>query len=159
MKVASFWGLYCQLWTCFTPCSSVSIVNSEQVNAGWVASSNEIKTHIVLKIVGVNLTGARPTKLQYISLDLGKLPIVMKLKSIYAEPSSETLLKYCLHGLTQSQNENFIVLNSDRILKTHASRVPNWNSVFMMQSQISTLIGKLVYYYLKNWESLQGNIH
>ena len=28
----------CQLWTHFTPCSSVSIVNFEQVNAGWVNS-------------------------------------------------------------------------------------------------------------------------
>ena len=25
------------LWTYFTPCSSVSIVNFEQVNAAWVA--------------------------------------------------------------------------------------------------------------------------
>ena len=117
--MASLWCLYSQLWTYFTPCSSVSIVNFEQVNAGWVASSNEIKTHIVLKIVGVNLTGTRPTKLQCISLDLGKLPIVMKLKSIYAEPSSETLLKYCLYGVIQSQNESFIVRNCDRILETH----------------------------------------
>ena len=27
--------LYCKLWTYFTPCSNVSIVNFEQVNAGW----------------------------------------------------------------------------------------------------------------------------
>ena len=26
---------YCKLWTYFTPCSSVSIVNFEQVNASW----------------------------------------------------------------------------------------------------------------------------
>ena len=32
---ASFWYLYCYLWTYFTPCSSVSIVNFEQVIAGW----------------------------------------------------------------------------------------------------------------------------
>ena len=32
----SFWCIYCQLWTYFTPCSSVFIVNFEQVNAGWV---------------------------------------------------------------------------------------------------------------------------
>ena len=31
----SFWCLYCYLWTYFTTCSSVSIVNFEQVNAGW----------------------------------------------------------------------------------------------------------------------------
>ena len=35
--VTSFWCLYYQLWTYFTPCSSVSIVNFEQVNAGWKA--------------------------------------------------------------------------------------------------------------------------
>ena len=32
--MASFWCLYCQLWTFFTPCSSVSI-NFEYVIAGW----------------------------------------------------------------------------------------------------------------------------
>ena len=32
---ASFWFLYCSLWTYFTPCSSISIVNFQQVNAGW----------------------------------------------------------------------------------------------------------------------------
>ena len=36
-KVNKFWYLYCWLCTYFTPCSSVSIVNFEQVNvgAGW----------------------------------------------------------------------------------------------------------------------------
>ena len=33
--MASFWYLYCWLWTYFIPFSSVSIVNFEQVNAGW----------------------------------------------------------------------------------------------------------------------------
>ena len=33
--VASFWYLYWLLSTYFTPYSSVSIVNFEQVNAGW----------------------------------------------------------------------------------------------------------------------------
>ena len=33
--MVSFWCLYCWPWTYFTSCSSVSIVNSEQVNAGW----------------------------------------------------------------------------------------------------------------------------
>ena len=33
--LASFRYLYCQLWTYFTPCSSVSIVNFEQINGGW----------------------------------------------------------------------------------------------------------------------------
>ena len=32
---SSFWCLYCYLWTYFTPFSSVSIVNFEEVNAGW----------------------------------------------------------------------------------------------------------------------------
>ena len=30
-SLASYWCLYCQLWTYVTPCSSVSIVNSEQL--------------------------------------------------------------------------------------------------------------------------------
>ena len=34
--MTSFWSLYCLLWIYFTACSSVSIVNSEQVNAGWI---------------------------------------------------------------------------------------------------------------------------
>ena len=34
--LAAFWCLSCQIWTYFTPCSSVSIVNFEQANAGWV---------------------------------------------------------------------------------------------------------------------------
>ena len=32
--MASFWCLYCYLWTDFTPCSGVSIADCEQVNAG-----------------------------------------------------------------------------------------------------------------------------
>ena len=35
---SSSWYLYSQLWTYFTPFSSVSVVNFEQVNAGWVYS-------------------------------------------------------------------------------------------------------------------------
>ena len=31
-----FWCLYFKLWTYYTYCSSVSIVESEQVTAGWV---------------------------------------------------------------------------------------------------------------------------
>ena len=34
--LSSFWCLYCQLGTYFTPFFSVSIVNFDQVNAGWV---------------------------------------------------------------------------------------------------------------------------
>ena len=29
------WYLYCQLWTYFTPCSTISIVKFEQANVGW----------------------------------------------------------------------------------------------------------------------------
>ena len=34
--LASFWYLYGQLWTYFTLCSTVSIINFEHVIAGWV---------------------------------------------------------------------------------------------------------------------------
>ena len=36
LPMASFWCLYCLLWTYFTPCSRVSIVNCEHVIADWV---------------------------------------------------------------------------------------------------------------------------
>ena len=35
-----------ELWTYLTPCSSVSIVNFEQVNAGWVESKWHSSSHI-----------------------------------------------------------------------------------------------------------------
>ena len=35
-ELASFWCRYCQLWTCFTPCSSASVVNIEHVITAWV---------------------------------------------------------------------------------------------------------------------------
>ena len=44
--VALFWCVYCSLLTYFTPCSSVSIVNFEQVNAGWGETS--FATHFML---------------------------------------------------------------------------------------------------------------
>ena len=34
-------GVYCQLWTNFTPCSSVSVVSFEHKIDGWVPSSLE----------------------------------------------------------------------------------------------------------------------
>ena len=34
-RLASFWYIYCYIWTYFTPCSSISIVNFEHVIAGW----------------------------------------------------------------------------------------------------------------------------
>ena len=48
-RKASFWCLYCQLWTYFTPCSTVSIVNFEQVNADWVFAHKFIFHEIVGK--------------------------------------------------------------------------------------------------------------
>ena len=36
--LVSLWCLYCQLWTYFIPCSSVSIVNCEQLNACCIAA-------------------------------------------------------------------------------------------------------------------------
>ena len=42
--MASFWLFYYQLWTYFTPCSSVSILNFEHVIARRV---NEIKTELL----------------------------------------------------------------------------------------------------------------
>ena len=39
VPLVSFWYLYCQLWTYFTPCSDVFIVNFEYVNVGWVLIS------------------------------------------------------------------------------------------------------------------------
>ena len=39
MPIASFWFLYCQLWTYFTPCSGVPIANFEHVIAGWIKAA------------------------------------------------------------------------------------------------------------------------
>ena len=36
--MGSFWCLYCLLWTYFTTCSSIFMVNFEHVIAGWVGS-------------------------------------------------------------------------------------------------------------------------
>ena len=40
--MGSWWCLYCELYIYFTPCSSVSIVNSEQLNTGWEAFLQEV---------------------------------------------------------------------------------------------------------------------
>ena len=47
--LASFWCLHCYLQTYFTTCSSVSIVNFEQVNAGWVCLLNTASTQTYWK--------------------------------------------------------------------------------------------------------------
>ena len=49
--IVSFWYLYCQLWTYFTPFSGVSIVNFEQVNAGFYKISRVLNNKI--KYVGL----------------------------------------------------------------------------------------------------------
>ena len=46
--LASFWCLYCYLWTYFTPCSSVSFVDFEQINADWECSYE--KCHLSKKL-------------------------------------------------------------------------------------------------------------
>ena len=40
--LASFWYRYCLIWTYFTPYSSVSIVNFEQLNAGWETEVDDV---------------------------------------------------------------------------------------------------------------------
>ena len=40
---ALFWCLYCYFWTYFTYCSSVSIADFEQINAGWVTLLDSAK--------------------------------------------------------------------------------------------------------------------
>ena len=37
-SMTSFWFLYCQLWTYFTPCSSVSVADLEQLITSGVIS-------------------------------------------------------------------------------------------------------------------------
>ena len=41
--VASFWCLYCQLWTYFKPCSIIFVVDFEHVIAGWVINILHLK--------------------------------------------------------------------------------------------------------------------
>ena len=46
---ASFWYLCCELWTNFTPCSSVSVVNFEHVIAGLDFSAHQSKNYQCLQ--------------------------------------------------------------------------------------------------------------
>ena len=56
MPIASFWCLYCWLWTYFTPWSSVSIVNFQLVNArSVIAFSLHKKWSFCLRIYFVNI--------------------------------------------------------------------------------------------------------
>ena len=46
-NIGVVWCLYCWLWTYFTPCSSFSIINFEQVNAGWETSLATQTAHYI----------------------------------------------------------------------------------------------------------------
>ena len=50
--LVSFWCLYCLLWTSFIPCSEVSIVNFEQVNADWVVELMIRLPHFITQSIG-----------------------------------------------------------------------------------------------------------
>ena len=61
--LASFWCICCLLWTYFTPCSSVSIVNFECVNADWdVWKIYQIIPPINSTFPQLNPLSANPTK-------------------------------------------------------------------------------------------------
>ena len=65
--MVSFWYLYCHLWTYFTPFSSVSIVNFEQVNAGWAVTHSVIVVfkgvcHYTKKIFRSRISSVNVTK-------------------------------------------------------------------------------------------------
>ena len=48
--LASFWYLYCKLGMYLTPCSSISIVNIQQVNAWWVLTKETLKAATLTKL-------------------------------------------------------------------------------------------------------------
>ena len=51
--VASFWCLYWQLWTYFTPCSCVSIVNFKQANAKLWMLFGQYLVHLQMLLLNV----------------------------------------------------------------------------------------------------------
>ena len=53
-RTRSFWCLYWQIWTYFTPCFSVPIVNFEYVFVGWVEINQNgfLSSHPFLTISG-----------------------------------------------------------------------------------------------------------
>ena len=61
-----FWCLYCQFWTYFTPCSCVSLVNFEQVNAKWGDTYYATK-RVVVEIVVIFIL---PLKIQLLVIFL-----------------------------------------------------------------------------------------
>ena len=46
MPTGWFWCLYCLLWTYFTPCSSASIVNFEQVNTSCTVCASFVSEFV-----------------------------------------------------------------------------------------------------------------
>ena len=74
----SFWRLYCKIWTDFTHCSSVFIVDAGQVNADWEVKyftrsiTVRIKGSKILsskRNVGVALNFSRPIEILFLLLD------------------------------------------------------------------------------------------
>ena len=55
-QLANCWCPYCYLWTHFTPCSSVSIVNFEQVNADWVNIDHTFHWAVWLSVKTIQFT-------------------------------------------------------------------------------------------------------
>ena len=51
--MASFWCIYCQLWTYFTPFSCVSIVNFEHVIVGWEVKKSY--SRIILCLIWIRI--------------------------------------------------------------------------------------------------------
>ena len=49
--MASFWHLYCELGTYFTPCSTLSIVNIKHVIAGWGSAFRTLQWNLYEKVV------------------------------------------------------------------------------------------------------------
>ena len=62
-RQASLWCLYCLLWTYFTPCSDVCIVNFEQVNAVWVSLSSKTCTELNFNVLCLRSTSNTLRKL------------------------------------------------------------------------------------------------
>ena len=53
MSLTSFWFLYCELWTNFTHCSGVLVVDFDQVNVGRVAFCNPFCRHSLKRTEGI----------------------------------------------------------------------------------------------------------
>ena len=96
VSMTSFWCLYCKLWTYFTPCSSVSIVNFEQVNADW--DNAEWDCYIFIIFVIISFTEWHRVCVWYLSL------ITVSIRSA-VEFFRKLLIKECAY-----EKESFNVL-------------------------------------------------